>query len=330
MKFCITGWRGHTGYIVPGLKNLPDFELAGAASGEDGCDGAYILEHLRTNGITASPKLYSDWMAMLDEARPDVISADGPYHLHGIECLEAAKRGIHVFCEKPISLRRDELAEIERVCAETGTVIVSMVGLRYDAAFRTAHRLVREGAVGKIKMIHAQKSYRLGTRPDFYKKRELYGGTIPWVGSHAIDWILWFAGSPFESVTAYHDSTDNFGNGTMEIAGKCLFRLKNGVIASADIDFLRPAAAPTHGDDRIRIAGTEGVIEVMNGKIHLINASGDRFVPPENPPQSLFEDFIGGLRGGNPLPMTTADTIALTRACLLARESADLGKTLFF
>ena len=36
------------------------------------------------------------------------------------------------------------------------------------------------------------------------------------------------------------------------------------------------------------------------------------------------------LRGGNPLPMTTADTIALTRACLLARESADLGKTLFF
>ena len=70
---------------------------------------------------------------MLDELEPDVISAAGPYHLHGIECLEAAKRGIHVFSEKPLALKLDELAAIEKNCAETRTKIVSMVGIRYNA-----------------------------------------------------------------------------------------------------------------------------------------------------------------------------------------------------
>ena len=330
MKFCIVGWCGHTQFIVEGMKKLPDFELAGVASGEEGRSGQYILDRCKARGIPGNPKLYENWIAMLDEVKPEVISADGPYHLHGIECLEAAKRGIHVFSEKPISLKLDELEAIGKACAETGAKIVSMVGIRYDAAFWTARKLVREGRIGKIKVIHTQKSYKLGKRPEFYKSRELYGGTIPWVGSHAIDWILWFTGSEFESVTAFHDSNDNFGNGSMEIAGECLFRLKNGVIATSSIDFLRPATAPTHGDDRIRCAGTEGVIEVMGGKVHLITADGDEYIEPVNPPQSLFEDFIGGLRGLNPLPATTEETIALTKACLLARESADKHATEYF
>ena len=330
MKFCMIGWCGHSQYVVEGLKKLPDFELVGIASGEEGRNGQYILDRCRARGIPGNPKLYDNWIAMLDELKPEVVSADGPYHLHGVECLEAAKRGIHVFSEKPITLKLDELDAIGKTCAETGAEIVSMVGIRYDAAFWTARKLVKEGVIGKIKVIHAQKSYKLGTRPEFYRSRDLYGGTIPWVGSHAIDWILWFTENGFESVTAFHDSNDNFGNGTMEIAGGCLFRMKNGVIATVSIDFLRPSAAPTHGDDRIRCAGTRGIIEVMGGKVHLITAEKDEYIEPVAPAQSLFEDFIGGLRGRNPLPVSTAETIALTKACLLARESADRHTTVYF
>ena len=330
MKFCMIGWCGHSFYIIDGLKKLPDFELVGIASGEEERNGQYIWDRCKAHGIQGTPKLYDNWITMLDELKPDVISADGPYHLHGIECLEAAKRGIHVFSEKPITLKLDELDAIEKTCAETGTKIISMVGIRYDAAFWTAHKLVKEGVIGKIKVIHTQKSYKLGKRPDFYKSRDLYGGTIPWVGSHAIDWILWFTESEFESVTAFHDSNDNFGNGTMEIAGECLFRMKNGVIATSSIDFLRPETAPTHGDDRIRCAGTKGVIEVMGGKIRLIDADGDRCIEPVEPPRSLFEDYIGSLRGSNPPPVTAKETFALTKACLLARESADKHTTEYF
>ena len=49
---------------------------------------------------------------MLDEVKPETIFADRPYHLRRIECLETAKRGIHVFSKKPISLKLDELDAI--------------------------------------------------------------------------------------------------------------------------------------------------------------------------------------------------------------------------
>ena len=118
MKFCMIGWCGHSFYIIDGLKKLPDFELVGIASGEEDRNGQYIWDRCKDSGIPGSPKLYDNWITMLDELKPDVISADGPYHLHGIECLEAAKRGIHEFSEKPISLKLDELDAIEKTCSE--------------------------------------------------------------------------------------------------------------------------------------------------------------------------------------------------------------------
>ena len=59
---------------------------------------------------------------------------------------------------------------------------------------------MRDGTVGQIRLMNAQKSYKLGRRNEFYKIRSTYGGTIPWVGSHAIDWLYWFSGEKFESV----------------------------------------------------------------------------------------------------------------------------------
>ncbi|MFA6930879.1 MAG: Gfo/Idh/MocA family oxidoreductase, partial [Lentisphaeria bacterium] len=108
---------------------------------------------------------------------------------------ESLHRGIHVFCEKPIAITLHEADEIEAAWKKGSAHIRSMVGLRYEAPFQQAASLVKAGAIGKIKLIRSQKSYKLGKRPDFYRKRTTYGGTIPWVGSHAIDWILFFSGA---------------------------------------------------------------------------------------------------------------------------------------
>ncbi|MFA6931085.1 MAG: gfo/Idh/MocA family oxidoreductase, partial [Lentisphaeria bacterium] len=175
-----------------------------------------------------------------------------------------------------------------------------------------------------------QKSYKLGKRPDFYRKRTTYGGTIPWVGSHAIDWILFFSGADFECVTAFHDASDNFEHGELEIVAHCLFRMKNGIIADAGIDYLRPASAATHGDDRIRIAGTQGVIEVINGRLLLIDANGSRELQVLPPERELFSDYVTELLTSRHALVDDADTIKLARAVLLARESADTCKTICF
>ena len=53
-----------------------------------------------------------------------------------------------------------------------------------------------------------------------------------------------------------------------------MLTMRNGGVASVTLDYLRPAAAPTHGDERLRIAGTRGVIEtaLVEQKVTLITA----------------------------------------------------------
>jgi predicted dehydrogenase len=190
---------------------------------------------------------------------------------------------------------------------------------------------VRDGAIGTVRLINAQKSYRLGRRDAYYRDRATYGGTIPWVGVHAFDWIYWYSGQAFTCVYATHSTQSNQGNGDMEVSALCHFTLAGEVFASASLDFLRPSTAPTHGDDRVRVMGTDGAIEVRGGKVYLINAEteGEAELPIACDRQ-IFQDFVEHIEGKTTAILTPEDVFAVTEACLLARQSADEGHVIAF
>ena len=192
----------------------------------------------------------------------------------------------------------EELTVLKREYDRSGAEVAAMFGLRYNPAFYTAWHAVREGKIGEVRLINAQKSYRLGSRPEFFKHRQSYGGTIPWVGSHAIDWVYWFSGQEFVSVMSHHSTMANRGLGSMEMTGLCHFRLTNEVFASVNIDYLRPSTAETHGDDRVRVAGTRGVIEVRHGRVYLISEEeqGTRELSLMET-DGIFLDFARQVRG---------------------------------
>jgi len=325
MKFCMIGSRGHFRYVFESIGEVPELSLTAVSSG-CGDSPETLLKTARDAGF--DPVLYSDWRKMLDNEKPDAVSIDGPFEKHAEMCVEALSRGIHVFCEKPIATTLDDFRRITDACARSSARIVSMVGLRYDPAFYQAAAMVRSGAIGKVRIIRAQKSYKLGTRPEFYRRRATYGGTIPWIGSHAFDWIMHFTGETFRSVSACQSAEDNGGNGELEIVAQCQLVTRSGILASVSLDYLRPQSAPSHGDDRVRAAGTKGVIEVRDGKIHLIDADGERVIEPETPDRRLFSDFILELLGKRPSIVSDEATLELTRTCLLAQMAADTGKTI--
>ncbi len=327
MKMCFIGLRGHHGYTIEGLKQLPEIEVPAISPG---CGDDISSLHGKLKEIGRDARMISDWRKMLDDEKPEMLCIDGPFDLHAEMCVESLKRGIHAFCEKPIALTIEDLDRVRKEYSKVkGIHLSSMVGLRYDPAFMTAWKQVKAGAIGKVKLITTQKSYSLGKRPDFFKKRSTYGGTIPWVGSHSIDWTYWFSGSKFKSVYAHHDSSDNFDQGDMEITALFMFEMQNGVLASGNIDYLRPKAAKTHGDDRVRIAGTEGVIEVMDKKVTLIDKNGTRQLDAVADRQ-IFVDFVMHIQGKSKSLVDAEQTFDLTEACLLARESADTGKVIKF
>ncbi|MFO7871988.1 MAG: Gfo/Idh/MocA family oxidoreductase [Kiritimatiellia bacterium] len=327
MKLCITGTRGHNGYVFKDLAELANLELAGISAGcpEDSLDG--LRRQCARAGL--SPAEYGDYRAMLDQVQPDIVSVAGPNELHAEMSAEAMKRGAAVFCEKPVATELDGLERLEQEHKRSGVHFAAMMGLRYHPAFLSAWRCVNSGEIGEVRLVSARKSYKLGKRPAWYGNRETYGGTIPWVGSHAIDWIYWFGGS-FRSVYARHSRRGNRGNGDLEMSAVCAFELESEAFGAAEIDYFRPDGATGHGDDRVRVVGTDGVVEVMKGKAYLAGAKSgeEKEIPPAKGP-GIFQDFVENVGGGGGL-IGPADTFAVTRACLLARQSADEKREIHF
>ncbi|MBN1873339.1 MAG: Gfo/Idh/MocA family oxidoreductase [Anaerolineae bacterium] len=334
MKLCMIGSRGHNNYVWAGLARLPQVQVAGITSGTSEDDVAPLKVWCEQNGHT--PATFDDYCEMLDQVNPDIVSICGPFEQRAEMCSAAFQRGIHVFCEKTVAITMESLTVLKEAYAKARTHyphlhFAAMMGLRYDPAFYTAWRAVQDGAMGTVRIINTRKSYKLGTRADYYRQRATYGGTISWVGSHAIDWIYWFSAATFQSVYATQSTLYNRDNGELEISALCHFTLTDEIFASASIDMLRPETAPTHGDDRVRVIGTKGTIEVQRGRVFLINSAqhGEIELTPASDRQ-IFCDFVNHIEGKTETLLSAADTFAVTEACLLAQQSADIGQPLHF
>lgn len=329
LKLCIIGCRGHIEYVLSDLPTLPEVDVVAVSAGEKDFSMDRVVQSCQDAGH--NPKLVDDYSEMLANFKPDVVCVDGPFLQHAAMSMEAMKNGAHVFCEKPVAFSMAELDNLTQSVIEHNVKIGAMMGLRYDPAFYTAFQQCQAGAIGKIRMINAQKSYKLGKRAPFFHDRKTYGGTIPWVGSHAIDWVKWFSGESFKKVTALHSNTDNFKHGEMEMTSLCQFEMSNDVIASVNLDYYRPGSATSHGDDRVRVVGTEGIIEVIGSKVKLINCENDgNSYIKTSCDRTVFADFIYGLQEECECIISTEDVLEVTKASLLARESADTGQSIYF
>lgn len=327
MKLCMIGARGHWAYVFESIGEVPHVELAAVSPGA-GDDLAALLTLARENGF--SPAVEPDWRNMLARYQPDLVVVDSAFDLHAEMCVAALQQDISVFCEKPVALTLDDLTRVEKALAGSRGKLISMVGLRYQPDFQYALSLVQSGRIGKVKMVQAQKSYRFGVRPDFYRSRAAFGGLIPWVGSHALDWVMAYSGSSFQRIYGTHSREDNFGYGELEASAQMLGVMTNGVQFQACCDYYRPDGAVGHGDDRVRIVGTSGILEVRSGRVHCMDAGGEGDLPVPEPERKLFSDFACSLAGGRPCMVSGQETLELTRACLLARESADSGQVIEF
>jgi len=143
------------------------------------------------------------------------------------------------------------------------------------------------------------------------------------VGFHAVDWIACCNAGEFASVRAIQHYGEK-SRGTLETAAHCIFALDSGAIASADIDYMRPAGAATHGDDRVRAVGEKGVIEVAQGKVELITENETIYPELETPELGSFGQLVRDLQSKSPnLAAETNLTCKVTRAVLTAQLSAD-------
>ena len=313
MKFVIIGVSGHFSQALDAVNDGLNMELVAIAPGSKGEDVSKLSA--RTNA-----KLYTDWMEMLDIEKPEVAVVNPWFSDIAKISIECLKRNIHTYAEKPLATEMEDLDALKAALENSTAALGCMLNLNCCAWFRTVEKAIQEGEIGAVRVIHGQKSYKMGNRAENYRSRALYGGTIPWVGIHAIDWLLRLGGK-CKSVSAVHTTIENRGHNEMESAGSVLLHLENGVIGTCDIDYFRPQGSARHDDDRVRVTGTKGMIEAIDGIVTLENDEKKRVLPLEkavNP----FTRFISAI-GTEEAAILAEAALEDTRISLLARQAAD-------
>jgi predicted dehydrogenase len=320
LKAAIIGTSGHIDLALEVRDRLPQVSFVGVAPGSADEDAReFFVDQMEASLIP----FYDDYRTMLDREKPDLAVVAPFFFLQSRIACECLERGIHVFVEKPMSVSLEQLERLRRAYMLGKADLCPMLGSRYVPCFHAAWRAIRDGLIGEPLLITALKSYKLGSRHPMYTHRATYGGTIPWVAIHGIDWIHWFTGGGIEEVSAIQTSAGNGGHGDMESSGICLFRLANTGSATLAFDYFRPGSAPTHGEDRVRIAGEKGVIEIGGGEASIFPRDGAPRRLEKEEPLSLFQEFVRHLEEGTALRLTAADAFVISELALRCREAAD-------
>lgn len=331
MKIAIVGASGHGYTAIKGAKQRPDVtgDIVGIAPGSPGESISAIKAYLERAGHKAG--VYDHWQEMLAQCKPSIVVVNPFFSDHEQIALTVIEQGRHLFVEKPLSLTLSGFEKIRAAYQTSGVELAAMLNMRYEPAMRTAWKAIQAGRIGDVRSLHVQKSYKLGNRPEFYKHRSTFGGLIPWVGCHGIDMIAFLSGKSFLNVNAASSTKSNRFHGELETSASMFFRLSDETIATAQVDYFRPESAPGHDDDRARVVGTKGIIEVREGKCFSLSGAGEHLVMPavELPleqPTSLFADFMAQCAGVGVCDITAEESLENTRISLLSRESADTGQ----
>ncbi|MBN1811573.1 MAG: Gfo/Idh/MocA family oxidoreductase [Anaerolineae bacterium] len=179
--------------------------------------------------------------------------------------IAVMQHGKDYMSDKPGFTTLEQLAEMRRVQAETGRIYSIYFSERLgNRATVKAGELVQAGTIGRVVQTIGMGPHRIGllNRPDWFFRREQYGGIICDIGSHQIDQFLFFTGSTQAKVVASQVANYKYPQyPELEDFGEVLLQGDRGT-GYVRIDWFTPDGLPTWGDGRLFILGTEGYIEL--------------------------------------------------------------------
>lgn len=113
--------------------------------------------------LIVADRAYTDYRVMAErEANRDdgidVVTIATPPQLHLPVAREFLSRGIHVICEKPFTKDLQEARELRKMAIESGRMLCLTHCYTGYPMVRQARALVREGAIGRVRLIEAELS----------------------------------------------------------------------------------------------------------------------------------------------------------------------------
>ena len=163
-------------------------------------DGLQVVD-----GVDLEEKYGVEACSDLDRAfaiKPDVVFITNPTSLHVPVALEAARRGCHLFIEKPLSHSLEQVAELAAVCEKNELVTCVAYQLRHHPGFLRLRELLRAQVLGRVLSVRAEVGeYLPGFHPyeDYrrmYAAKSALGGGVTLSQIHEIDYLCALFGAP--------------------------------------------------------------------------------------------------------------------------------------
>ena len=289
MKIGMIGLKGHQSVVTQGARELGDCQVAAVADD----DQQELARFVRGEPLARDARTYSDWRQLIEQTPMDVCVVCDENGVRAEQLIALSERGIHIVAEKPLTTTLKDLARVRQAMASSRSRLTMLLTMRHEAKYAAMRDLILAGAVGEVRLATAQKSYRLGQRPEWQTYRRRLGGTIPFIGIHSLDLIWWTTLRRFTHVAAFQSAGVKPQLKETEDSASILLRLDNGGSATVRLDYLRPETAPSHGDDRLRVIGTEGVIEAAypHPDLSLITSQKPPYRVQPSPTENLFVNF---------------------------------------
>jgi predicted dehydrogenase len=160
---------------------------------------------------------FTDFREMLSQLGDtvDAVSVSTPDHMHAPVSIAAMRAGKHVFCQKPLTHTVWEARQMRLVADEMDVITQMGNQIHSHVAYRLATRLIREGAIGKVKEVHSW----VGVQGRQYNNRTDRPAPAP--VPEGVAWDLWLGVAPERPFApdVYHPfkwrDWQDFGSGAM-------------------------------------------------------------------------------------------------------------------
>ena len=180
---------------------------------------------------------YTDYIKMLDEVKPTLVSIATESGIHGEIALACIDRGIHVIIEKPMAMSMAEADLIIRRSREKHVKVAACHQNRFNVAVQKTRAALEAGRFGRLS--HGSVHVRWNRNRGYYTQ-------APWRGTwaqdggclmnqciHGVDLLRWMLGDEVEEVYGltrqqFHDYLE------AEDVGMAVLKFKNGAIGTIE------------------------------------------------------------------------------------------------
>ena len=144
--------------LMPAIVNAKNSELVAISSRREGAAAKTLAKYAPDE---KNVTLYDKPEDLLDDANVQVVYIPMANSEHAKWTLRAIKRGKHVLCEKPMALKVDDIAVIERVAYEKGVYVMEGFMYRFHPQHARVKEIIESGLIGEVRSVKSCFSYMM-------------------------------------------------------------------------------------------------------------------------------------------------------------------------